>query len=380
MGIIADHHPGLYKVVEAAGVAHSKGMQSYLCMIGIRLLEMRRLLKPTGSIYVHCDSTASHYLKLVMDSIFGAKNFKNDVVWRYGGSARGAKAIAKHFAKNHDDVLYYVKDQKTAMHNPVYGERKYSLTDLPSHIRHEDGRYFKTAPRGDYTDDSIRRLRESGRIHETRNGNLRVKYFLECDGDHVIEPVLAGSVWDIPDMMHAPTSERQGYPTQKPLALLSRVITAGSNPGDVVLDPFCGCATALVAAEHLGRQWVGIDISEMAVKLVRHRLYREVPLFTQDAIDRSDVPRRTDLVDEIREYQNDKHVLYGQQEGHCNGCGGTFEFRNLEVDHVVPRAKGGADHISNYQLLCGFCNRTKGTGSQAELLAKLKRDGIIAAA
>jgi 5-methylcytosine-specific restriction endonuclease McrA len=108
-------------------------------------------------------------------------------------------------------------------------------------------------------------------------------------------------------------------------------------------------------------------------------LYREVPLFTQDAIDRTDVPRRSDLVDEIREYQNDKHVLYGQQEGHCNGCGGMFEFRNLEVDHVVPRAKGGSDHISNYQLLCGFCNRSKGKGSHAELLAKLRRDGIIAA-
>ena len=133
----------------------------------------------------------------------------------------------------------------------------------------------------------------------------------------------------------------------------------------------------MISAKNLTRQWVGIDISEMVVKLVRRRLRQEVPLFTQDAIDRSDVPRRTDLVDEIREYQNDKHVLYGQQEGHCNGCGSIFEFRNLEVDHVVPSAKGGSDHISNYQLLCGFCNRTKGTGSQEELIAKLKRDGII---
>ncbi len=135
----------------------------------------------------------------------------------------------------------------------------------------------------------------------------------------------------------------------------------------------------MVAAEKLSRQWVGIDISSLAVKLVQRRLRREVPLFTQDAIARTDVPRRTDLRDEIRKYQNDKHVLYGQQEGRCNGCREMFPFRNMQVDHVVPRAKGGPDHISNYQLLCGACNSTKGTGSQAELIAKLKRDGILAA-
>ena len=188
------------------------------------------------------------------------------------------------------------------------------------------------------------------------------------------------SMWFDIKGISSQSNERTGYPTQKPTELVERIIRASSNENDTVFDPFCGCATALIAAEKLTRKWVGIDISPMAVKLVRQRLKREAPLFMQDAIDRTDVPRRTDLVDEVREYQNDKHVLYGQQEGHCNGCGGTFEFRNLEVDHVVPRAKGGADHISNYQLLCGFCNRTKGTGSQAELLAKLKRDGIIAAA
>ena len=188
------------------------------------------------------------------------------------------------------------------------------------------------------------------------------------------------------DIIYTPTgltnysgAERIGYPTQKPLALLERIIAASSNPGDVVLDPFCGCATALIAAEKLTRQWVGIDISPLAVKLVRSRLRREVPLFTQDAIDRDDVPLRTDLVDEVREYIDEKRLLYGRQEGRCSGCRVHFETRNLEVDHVIPRAKGGPDHITNYQLLCGSCNRRKGAGSQAELIAKLQRDGIIAA-
>ena len=186
-------------------------------------------------------------------------------------------------------------------------------------------------------------------------------------------------IWtDIPPV-NPQAKERTGYPTQKPLALLERIISASSKPGDVVLDPFCGCATALVAAENLIRQWVGIDISPLAVKLVRQRLAREVPLFTQDAIERTDVPIRTDLVDEVREYLNEKRALYGQQEGRCAGCRVHFELRNMEVDHVISRVKGGPNHISNYQLLCGSCNRRKGAGSQAELIAKLKRDGIIAA-
>ena len=180
-------------------------------------------------------------------------------------------------------------------------------------------------------------------------------------------------------MISAKAKERSGYPTQKPVALLARIIEASSKPGDVVMDPFCGCATALVAAENLTRQWVGIDISPLAVKLVRDRLKREVPLFTQNAIDRTDVPVRTDLVDEVREYLNEKRALYGQQEGRCAGCRVHFELRNMEVDHVISRVKGGPNHISNYQLLCGSCNRRKGAGSQAELIAKLKRDGIIAA-
>ena len=342
LGIIADHHPGVYKVVEAAGVTHGKGMQSYLCMMGIRLIEMRRLLKLTGSIYLHCDPTASHYLKMLMDAIFGQRNFVNELIWYY----RGAGVPKAAYARRHDVILLYAK----------------------------------RAGRHSFNADPIRQPYASATVERFSHyiGNVRG----DADyGEQALHP-LGKHPDDVISTIQpiAPSAKaRLGYPTQKPLPLLDHIIQASSTEGDVVLDPFCGCATALISAENLARQWTGIDISSLAVKLVRRRLRQEVPLFTQDAIDRSDVPRRTDLIDEVREYQNDKHVLYGQQEGHCNGCGGTFEFRNLEVDHVVPRAKGGSDHISNYQLLCGFCNRRKGTGSQAELIAKLKRDGIIAA-
>ena len=386
LGIVADKHPGVYKVVEAAGVTHGKGMQSYLCMMGIRLIEMRRLLKPTGSIYLHCDPTASHYLKILMDAVFGLQRFRNEIVWK----RFNFHADARRFGVISDRILFYSAGDSFRFNCVrVSYSKQYIESKFTHHDR--DGRRFRLSdlnpPSGrgpvyDFhgvtrawrlTEEKMRQLDSEGRIYTDSMVPQLKRYLDEMPGQAVAD------IWTDVPAINSQAKERTGYPTQKPLALLERIIAASSNPDDVVLDPFCGCATALIAAEKLTRKWVGIDISEMAVRLVRHRLYREVPLFTQDAIDRSDVPRRTDLVDEVREYQNDKHVLYGQQEGHCNGCGGTFEFRNLEVDHVVPRAKGGADHISNYQLLCGFCNRTKGTGSQAELLAKLMRDGIVAA-
>ena len=173
--------------------------------------------------------------------------------------------------------------------------------------------------------------------------------------------------------------ERIGYPTQKPLALLDRIIAASSNPGDVVLDPFCGCATACVAAEALKRQWVGIDLSPMAYTLVRQRLLKDVGVgseeqshFTGRAVThRTDTPQRTDREVPIP-YRQNKHVLFGQQEGLCNGCGVMFPFRNFTVDHIVPQSRGGTDHLDNLQLLCGACNSLKGDRSQEYLMSRLK--------
>ena len=171
--------------------------------------------------------------------------------------------------------------------------------------------------------------------------------------------------------------ERVGYPTQKPIKLLERIIAASSNPDDVILDPFCGCATTLVAAEKLGRQWIGIDLSPMAVKLVRKRLLGHFDgILPFEINERTDQPRRSDL-GKLPDYRTHRHTLFGQQEGLCNGCVTAFPFRNFTVDHVVPRSKGGSDHLDNLQLLCGACNSAKGAGSQAQLIAKLKRDGIL---
>ena len=141
----------------------------------------------------------------------------------------------------------------------------------------------------------------------------------------------------------------------------------------MVLDPFCGCATASVAAEKLGREWIGIDLSAKAVELVNMRLQQTMgSLFHAGYVTaRTDIPRRTDI-DTPKNYRQSKHVLYGQQEGRCNGCRSPFEFRHFEVDHVVPRARGGTDHLDNLQLLCGNCNRIKGDRPQEYLAARLQ--------
>ena len=155
------------------------------------------------------------------------------------------------------------------------------------------------------------------------------------------------------------------------------MIKAGSNVGDIVLDPFCGCATACVSAESLGRQWIGIDLSEVAANLVESRLRDQFGIFAE-VHHRTDVPQRTDLGD-LPNYRTHKHTLFGKQEGHCGGCRMMFPFRNFEIDHIIPRAKGGHDHLDNLQLLCGACNRAKATGTQAKLIAKLRERGQLAA-
>ena len=386
LSIIRDQHPGPHAVIEAAGAAHGDGMKSYLCMMAVRLLEMQRVIAPSGSIYLHCDHTASHYLKLLMDAIFGNQRYRNEIIWK----RFNFHADAKRFGVISDRILFYSAGDSFRFNRVRVPYSKQYIESKFTH-RDRDGRRFRLSdlnpPSGrgpvyDFhgvirawrlTEEKMRLLDLEGRIYTDSTVPQLKRYLDEMPGQAVAD------IWTDVPAINSQARERTGYPTQKPLALLERIIAASSNPDDVVLDPFCGCATALIAAEKMTRRWVGIDISPLAVKLVRARLKREAPLFTQDAIERTDVPIRTDLVDEVREYLNEKRALYGQQEGRCAGCRAHFKLRNMEVDHVIPRVKGGPNHISNYQLLCGSCNRRKGAGSQAELIAKLKRDGIIAA-
>ncbi|WP_420636245.1 DNA methyltransferase [Candidatus Palauibacter sp.] len=218
-----------------------------------------------------------------------------------------------------------------------------------------------------YSKEKMRQFVHEGRLHYVSTGMPRYKRYLD-----EMPGVSLQDLWM--DIFPALGKERVGYPTQKPLALMERIIQSSSNPGDIVLDPFCGCATTLVAAEALSRKWIGIDLSSLAAKLVKRRLRDQHGLFGQ-IIDRTDVPARTDLGDEVvlAEY---KGTLYGEQEGNCNGCRHHFQYRNLAVDHIHPRAKGGRNHAHNLQLLCTSCNSAKGVGTQEALVAKLKEQGV----
>ena len=319
INLIEAKHPALYRVLLAAMTDSDK---SYLVYMAARLIEMQRLLKPTGSIYLHCDPTMSHYLKLVMDSIFGRANFQNEFIWYYSGGG----ASKKRWARKHDVLLFYAGGKRPTF-NP----------------------------------DAVRVP------HKWQSGQLR------ADGSerNYESGKLADDVWQHHSLMPW-AKERTGYPTQKPLALLDRIIRASSNEGDMVLDPFCGCATACIAAEKAQREWVGIDISPKAAELVTRRMHDELGLFFGGA-HRSDIPGRTDIGIVIR--YNDarnKKLLYGEQGGHCNGCDAHFEPRHLEIDHIIARAKGGTDHIENLQLLCGSCNRIKGDRGMEYLAVKLQ--------
>ena len=279
MGLIADKQPALAHVIKTSGLTHGKGMQSYLTMMAVRLMEMHRVLKPTGSIYLHCDPTASHYLKLLMDAVFRAGNFRNDITWQ----RFNFHADAKRFGRVADNLLFYSKSDscyfntQRVPYSEKYVESKFTHRD-------SDGRRFRLsdlnppAGRGPvyefngvtkpwrYTEAKMLELESDGRIYtESKVAQLK-RYLDELPGQAI------HGVWtDIPTI-NSQAKERVGYPTQKPLALLERIIKASSNEGDIVLDPFCGCATACIAADKLGRKWVGIDISPKAVELVNMRL------------------------------------------------------------------------------------------------------------
>ena len=387
MGLIADEQPAMYQVLQAAGLTHGKGMQSYLCMMGVRLLEMHRVLKDTGSIYLHCDPTASHYLKLLMDSVLGASNFRNEVSW-HRSNPKSLHVV--NFPNNRDIILRYSKSDKATFHkvfvahDPSYVDKAYKYTE-------EDGRRYRLLPLLNpssdrpnltyeflgvtrvwrWTRERMQKAYEDGIVVQLKPGAVpQYKYYLEDSKGRT-----ATDDWD--DIPQTAGRERIGYPTQKPLALLERIIKSSSNEGDMVLDPFCGCATACVAAEKLGRQWVGIDLSVKAVELVNMRLQQFMGGLFHAALvtARTDIPKRTDI-DAPIPYRQNKHVLFGRQEGLCNGCQGDFPFKLFEVDHIVPQSRSGTDHLDNLQLLCSHCNRTKGGRPQEYLIARLKETGV----
>lgn len=293
------------------GFLKENDMMAYLAMMSVRLIELHRVLKPTGSLYLHCDPTASHYLKLLLDGVFGALNFRTEIIWKRT-FAHGN--VGQTYGDVTDTIFFYTKTKKYIWNQPykqVVGEKllkKYPSVDIDGRrwqsvtlrnpgprpnlhypFQASNGVTYRPHPNGwSCNRERMEKYDREGRLHfpTKADGALRLKmYEDESQGERL------QSLWDDIPPISSQAQERLGYPTQKPLALLERIIAASSSEGDLVLDPFCGCGTAIDAAQKLGRRWIGIDITHLAIGLIERRLKDRYG----DAIDYEVIGKPTDL-------------------------------------------------------------------------------------
>lgn len=277
-------------IVGLSRILGRSGMLAYLTYMAERLEHMHRLLKPTGSLYFHCDTTAAHYLKVLLDAIFGADGFRNEIHWRRYGAHNDVGQGSRHFGRVHDTIFYYARGQQPTWTqlfvplDPEYVKSTYRHVD-------ETGRRFTTTPmtgpggaaKGNpefewnghtrywrYSKETMARLDREGRIHYSKTGYPRRKLYLDESRGVPIQ-----DAWNDIKALSGAHKERMGYPTQKPIALLERIITASSDPEHLILDPFCGCGTTIEAAQRLGRRWAGIDVSSFAIDLIREKRLRD---------------------------------------------------------------------------------------------------------
>ena len=364
---IKDDNRALYEVINAARACHGEDIAAFLCFLSVRLLEMRRVLKPTGSIYLHCDHTANGYIRMAMDAVFGARNFRNEIAWCYTGP--GSPGM-RQFNRKHDTIFWYAKGAR------------WTFNSNEVRIPHK-------------------RLNTN-----TRGAMITAPLTPEDRESYLAKGKVPESWWPEFSPVGRIASERTGSPDQKPLALYERIILASSKPGDLVLDPFAGCATTIIAAKEHGRRWVGIDRRKdarfhvvtrmMGMKAAdAEKIRKERPdlnrwlngrLKTYDAQYRTEAPERTDdgapaapllppvffpmrgetppwqrlrheemqgILNRIQSAANDDALVV------CAGCGRDLERPFMELDHIIPRADGGENYITNRVMLCRPCNGRK---------------------
>ncbi|ODP39452.1 DNA methyltransferase [Sphingomonas turrisvirgatae] len=373
-------------------------MMAYLAMMTVRLIELHRVLKPTGSLYLHCDPTASHYLKLLLDGVFGATNFKNEIVWK----RTTAHSAARRFGDVHDIILFYSKsgdftwNEILLPHSDGYSDR-YRNEDEKGRVWADDNltapgirnghsgeawRGFDVTAKGSHwkisrkaverivgadkaasmtTIEKLDLLDADGLIHWPRNGGFpRFKRVLSSG------TLVQDVVTDIPPL-NSQAQERLGYPTQKPLALLERIIDASSNEGDLVLDPFCGCGTAVHAAQKLGRRWTGIDVTHLAIGLIEKRMSDAYPSLQFDVIGRPQ-----SLADAEELVRRDKHQFElwalsvvdaapwkGGRKGPDGGIDGIIWFKpdGKKTEKAIVEVKGGATGVKDVGRLAQVMER-----------------------
>ena len=346
--LLEDGEPAGY-VIAAAGQAVGPGTQAYLTFMWERLVEMHRILKSTGSIWLHCDPTEGGWLQALMDAVFGRERFRNQIIWHYYNKfARGTRVFARNF-----DILFFYEKSPSATFNPLREEREEPARQL---------------------------------VRESVDGVLRNKR--DADGNLMYQVVAdrkVDAVWRIPTVVPA-SKEYMDWDTQKPLAVLERIVAACSNEGDLVLDPFCGCATACVAAERLHRQWVGMDRSPRAGMLVRKRLREQdegIAIWAHEVQVTRAIPVRTDDGNgepplskaELKRILFERQRVDDDEMAACAaaelGCPHVLPIKLLELDRLRPGSVGGEYNLANTQLLCGWCNRAKGKRDMAYLAERL---------
>ena len=426
--------PALFHLINGAKLSNGESMAGYLTFMSIRLLEMHRVLKPTGSIYLHCDDTAVHYLKAVMDALFGRGNYKNNIVWKRATSHNDPK----RFGRILDHLLFYSKgstptwnaDAVTVPKDEDELEQAYPSEDERGHFRSDNitgprhnaqrgspstmpwrgydvyamNRVWSAPLRGRYAEyiernfipgyrsirgvhERLDALDEAGLIYHPPRGRWPgLKRYAAADTGNPAQNLFLDPMGFTNYSTNMP--EYTGWRTQKPVALLERIINASSNSGDLVLDPFCGCATACIAAEKLGRQWIGIDILPEAAKVLRDRARRELQIPLEDEggngwedwtpFIRTEPTQRTDLtLLHPVDIKSEKDLLYRSQMRRCIGCEYELPLHVLTIDHIVPRSRGGLDAVGNLQLLCHTCNAIKGNRTMEYLRTELRRREIL---
>lgn len=386
-------------------VLGNSNMMAYLVMMAPRLQELHRVLKPTGSLYLHCDPNASHYLKVLLDMVFGPENYCNHITWKRSDTHNDAR---KQFPAISDHILIYRKKDGNIFNQQHTGHAERTLRDWYSYLEFPDGstrkmtkeekitqvfpseaRRFNAAdmaspnPRPNlmytykgypypekgwrYSKERMETLDKDGKLlyPNNKDGRIMLKRYLDKQAG-----VTVGDVWVDISQLRANDAERMGYPTQKPLALLERIIQASSNPGDVVLDPFCGCGTAIAAAQKLGRQWVGIDITHLAISLIKHRMedaYGEELAY--EVIGEPTTLEGAKELADMDKYQFQWWALglvgarpADQKKGADHGIDGRIYFHD-DASHttkqVIISVKGGHTSVAHVRDLVGVLDREK---------------------
>jgi site-specific DNA-methyltransferase (adenine-specific) len=365
-------------------------MLAYLVEMTIRLVELHRVLKPTGALYLHCDATASHYLKIVLDAIFGPANFRNDVVWKRKAGRGETNVAAIRFGVTVDNILFYAKSAAAPLvrqyrpSNPAYINSKFTHVDATGR-RYRLDNITSPSPRPNLvyqykgiqppangwavSPQRMAQMDREGRLYIPADPTKRIqrkRYLDELPGETV------DSLWDDIPPINSQAKERQGWPTQKPLALLDRIIAASSNPGDLVLDPFCGCGTAVVAAQKLGRRWIGIDITYLAIGVMKRRLEDSFPGLQVEVINR---PTEIGWAREAAQSAEGRYELQWwaldlvgampiggtRKKGADKGVDGvlTFPDRLGKMESVIVSVKSGKVNSSMVRDLVGVVQREK---------------------